>query len=172
MKNPYTIRPAEMKDFVGRKAHYRELHQLLKRTPSIILVIGIRGMGKASFLKNILHQDFELQPLFIEYNSKNKHEREFVIPDLYRNRKEIPEHSELVEKLNTLKLKFTFSDYSPSPPEHAEENQGQYCCPGERTQFTACRTVDPRGTGEEFSEFLFNYQINRGNGFHHGDKQL
>jgi len=113
MKNPYIIHPAEMKDFVGRKTHYRKLHQLLKGTPSIILVIGIRGMGKASFLKNILHQDFEPQPLFIEYNSK-KHEREFVIPDLYRNRKEIPEHSELVKKLNTLKLKFTFSDYSPS----------------------------------------------------------
>lgn len=114
MKNPYIIYPAEMKDFVGRKAHYRNLHQLLQRTPSIILVIGIRGMGKTSFLKNILHQDFEPQPLFIEYNSKNKHEREFVIPDLYRSRKEIPEHSELVKKLNTLKLKFTFSNYSPS----------------------------------------------------------
>ena len=117
--NPCVLHPAEMKDFVGRKADYQELQQLLKGKSSIILVAGAPGIGKTSFLNNVLYHNFEPQPIFIEYRSKGL-EREFVIPDLYRT-SEIPHFRELVEKLNTLRLKFTFSGCSPSQEDNLPE---------------------------------------------------
>lgn len=77
--NPYSLRPAESKDFVGRKEHYHHLSQTLKGESTLILVAGPEGMGKTSFLNNVFTS--EPQPLFIEYTSKG-FEREFVIADV------------------------------------------------------------------------------------------
>ena len=106
--NPYSLHPAESKDFVGRKKHYQHLFEILKGESSIILVGGPEGIGKTSFLNNVFTR--EPHPLFIEYTSRGL-EREFVIADACRER-DIPHSKELVTHLNTLTLKCTLS-HSP-----------------------------------------------------------
>jgi tetratricopeptide (TPR) repeat protein len=106
--NPYSLHPAEAKDFVGRKEYYQHLFQTLKGESTLILVAGPEGIGKTSFLNNVFTS--EPQPLFIEYTSKDL-EREFVIADACRER-EIPHSKELVTHLNTLKLKCTLTNSS------------------------------------------------------------
>jgi tetratricopeptide (TPR) repeat protein len=109
MKNPYTKRPAEGDDFVGRTSSYQILYRYLKENPSIIVVTGERGIGKTSFLRNLMHQR-GLPLFFIEYRTEKELEQGFVIPDLHKTLDEKSKKvkdtlKSLVSKLDALRVK-------------------------------------------------------------------
>lgn len=115
MENPYLRSPAEGDDFVGRIQDYQRLQQVLEKNPSIIIVTGERGIGKTSFLRNLLRKKFE-RTLFIEYRTEKGFEKGFVIPDLYkrlRNQSKIKEIMSVIKRLDNLRISLRISE-SPS----------------------------------------------------------
>ncbi len=129
MVNPYSLQPVEGKDFVGRENYYEKFQQFLEGKSCIALVTGERGIGKTSFLKNLLYRKFSgLQLFFIEYRTEKELEAGFVIPDLYKRlgKKSIITKRKLealLKKLDALKMRFKISQEGVSfeieKPEHA-----------------------------------------------------
>ncbi|MBU7029681.1 MAG: tetratricopeptide repeat protein [Theionarchaea archaeon] len=119
MANPYVKHPAEGENFVGRNQYYKKLQQYLEEKSSIILVTGERGIGKTSFVRNVLHQKIESTPFFIEYRAERELESGFLVPDLY---KRLDKKSEtradkmksLVKKLDALQFKASVKGGVPS----------------------------------------------------------
>lgn len=117
MENPYLIQPAEGDDFVGRKASYRRLERYLKEKSAILLVTGERGIGKTSFLRNIVYQKFSgKKPFFIEYRAEKEFEREFIIPSLHKklDKKTKTIIDTIKSQLDTLKFKASITGGVPS----------------------------------------------------------
>jgi len=104
---------------VGRNQYYKKLQQYLEEKSSIILVTGERGIGKTSFVRNVLHQKIESTPFFIEYRAERELESGFLVPDLY---KRLDKKSEtradkmksLVKKLDALQFKASVKGGVPS----------------------------------------------------------
>lgn len=117
MANPYLIQPAEGDDFVGRKASYQKLKRYLKEKSAIILVTGERGIGKTSFLRNIVYQKIPgVKSFFVEYRAEKEFEREFIIPSLYKklDQKKKTIIDTVKSQLDTLKFKASITGGGPS----------------------------------------------------------
>ena len=104
------MQPAEGDDFVGREEYYRRLKRYLGENSSIIRLIGERGIGKTSFLRNLFVKEFPKQTLlFIEYRTE-KLGKGFGIPELYesldnKTKRLRDTATSLVKKLDNLEFK-------------------------------------------------------------------
>lgn len=156
MANPYLMQPVEGGNFVGRTSDYEKFQRYIREKPSIILVEGERGIGKTSFIRNLLHQEFcEPKPFFIKYRIKKELDHGFLLPDLYKRLEEesgtrLEKLKSLMKKLDALKMTFKVSLQNLSL--EIEKPPGAFSRPPDIVEFNY-RTI------EDIQDFLEKMDI-------------